>query len=312
MSKAGGRGFWPLRDLPVLGWLAATVVVAFVHPVVPAPRWLMIHLLLLGAVSHAILVWSRYFTDALLHTAGADRRGQERRLLLLNGGVVGVVTGVLTGVWPLTLLGATAVGGAVLWHGWTILRRLRAALPSRFGSSVRYYVAAACFLPVGAGLGTVLARDPADPWHTRLVVAHASVNLLGWVGLTVVGTLVTLWPTMLRTRIAEGAERAAARALPVLVVSQFLGDATAVAVLILSGSLRQTVLPISVLGRVGAAFKATSGGLAVVGALLGGVLGEAMGVRGAIWVGVAGILLTPLLGLRGPLKRLREMPAGPG
>ena len=241
MSKAGGRGFWPLRDLPVLGWLAATVVVAFVHPVVPAPRWLMIHLLLLGAVSHAILVWSRYFTDALLHTAGADRRGQERRLLLLNGGVVGVVTGVLTGVWPLTLLGATAVGGAVLWHGWTILRRLRAALPSRFGSSVRYYVAAACFLPVGAGLGTVLARDPADPWHTRLVVAHASVNLLGWVGLTVVGTLVTLWPTMLRTRIAEGAERAAARALPVLVVS----------VLVAAGGAASGVRALAVAGVVG-------------------------------------------------------------
>ena len=219
MSRQGSRGFWPLRDLPVLVWLAATVVVALVHPFVPAPRWLMIHLLMLGAVSHAILVWSRYFTDALLHSAEEDRRGQNRRLLLLNGGVILVVVGVPSDVWPLTLLGATAVGSAVLWHGWTILRQLRAALPARFGPSVRYYVAAACFLPVGAGLGTALARGLADPWHTRLVVAHAAVNLLGWVGLTVVGTLVTLWPTMLRTRIAAGAERAAARALPVLVCS---------------------------------------------------------------------------------------------
>jgi nitrite reductase (NO-forming) len=219
VSRQGSRGFWPLRDLPVLVWLAATVVVALVHPFVPAPRWLMIHLLMLGAVSHAILVWSRYFTDALLHSAEEDRRGQNRRLLLLNGGVILVVVGVPSDVWPLTLLGATAVGSAVLWHGWTILRQLRAALPARFGPSVRYYVAAACFLPVGAGLGTALARGLADPWHTRLVVAHAAVNLLGWVGLTVVGTLVTLWPTMLRTRIAAGAERAAARALPVLVCS---------------------------------------------------------------------------------------------
>ena len=165
MSRSGSRGFWPLRDLPVLVWLAATVAVAFVHPFVPAPRWLMIHLLMLGAVSHAILVWSRYFTDALLHSADDDRRGQNRRLLLLNGGVVVVVTGVLSDAWPATLLGATAVGSAVLWHGWTILRQLGAALSARFGSSVRYYVAAACFLPVGAGLGTVLARGLADPWH---------------------------------------------------------------------------------------------------------------------------------------------------
>jgi nitrite reductase (NO-forming) len=229
VSGPGSRGFWPLRDLPVLVWLTATVSVAFVHHFVPAPRWLMIHLLMLGAVSHAILVWSRYFTDALLHSADDDRRGQNRRLLLLNSGVILVVTGVLFDVWPGTLLGATAVGCAVAWHGWTILQQLTAALPARFGSSVRYYVAAACFLPVGAGLGAALARGLADPWHTRLAVAHASVNLLGWVGLTVVGTLVTLWPTMLRTRIAEGAEAAAARALPVLVCSVLVaaGGATA-------------------------------------------------------------------------------------
>ena len=238
MSRSGNRGFWPLRDLPVLFWLVATVAVAFVHPFVPAPRWLMIHLLLLGAISHAILVWSRYFTDALLHSADDDRRGQNRRLLLLNGGVVVVVTGVLSGAWPATLLGATAVGSAVAWHGWTILRQLRAALPSRFGSSVRYYVAAACFLPVGAGLGTALARGLTDPWHTRLVLAHASVNLLGWVGLTVVGTLVTLWPTMLRTRIAEGAETAAARALPLLVCS----------VLVTAGGAGAGVRPLAAFG----------------------------------------------------------------
>jgi len=99
--------------------------------------------------------------------------------------------------------------------------------------------------------------------------------------------------------------------MAVLVVSQLLGDAFAVASLILGASLRQTVLPAAVLGRVGATFKAVSGGLAVVGALLGGVLGEAMGVRGAIWVGVAGLALAPLFGLPGPLRRLREMPEGP-
>ncbi len=241
VSRQGSRGFWPLRDLPVLVWSAATVVVAVVHPFVPAPRWLMIHLLMLGAVSHAILVWSRYFTDALLHSANADRRGQNRRLLLLNGGVILVVAGVPSDVWPLTLLGATAVGSAVLWHGWSILRQLRAALPARFGPLVRYYVAAACFLPVGAGLGSALARGLAEPWHTRLVVAHASVNLLGWVGLTVAGTLVTLWPTMLRTRIAEGAGRAAARALPVLVCS----------VLVAAGGASAGLRPVAALGIAG-------------------------------------------------------------
>ncbi|HJR51204.1 MAG TPA: hypothetical protein VJ794_08880, partial [Gemmatimonadales bacterium] len=89
-----GRGFWPLRDLPVVLWLLATVAAALLHPFLPAPRWLMIHLLLLGAVSHAILVWSRHFADALLHTAprNGDRRVRSTRLLLLNAGAAGVVS----------------------------------------------------------------------------------------------------------------------------------------------------------------------------------------------------------------------------
>lgn len=103
-----------------------------------------------------------------------------------------------------------------------------------------------------------------------------------------------------------------AQGMPFLVVSQVLGDALGVATLILGSSLTQTVTPPAVLGRVSAAFKATSGGLAVLGAILGGVLGEAIGVRGAIWVGVAGLAIAPLFGLAGPLKRLHAMPSGPG
>jgi nitrite reductase (NO-forming) len=231
VNGPGTRGFWPLRDLPVVFWLAATVVVALVHPFVPAPRWLMIHLLLLGAVSHAILVWSRHFADALLHTPqrDGDRRVQSRRLLLLNGGVLVVVAGVVADLWPATLLGAAAVVAAVGWHGVALVLQMRRALPSRFGATVRYYVVAAACLPVGATFGTILARGLADPWHGQLRLAHATVNLLGWMGLTVVGTLVTLWPTMLRTRMAEGTEKAARRALPVLTAA--VAAATAGAVL---------------------------------------------------------------------------------
>jgi nitrite reductase (NO-forming) len=220
MTRDRSRGFWPLRDLPVVVWLAATVVVALVHPFVPAPRWLLIHLLLLGAVSHAILVWSRHFADALLHSAprDGDRRRQSTRLMLLNGGVLLVLTGVVGGLWPVTVAGAAGVAGAVVWHGAALVRQVRRALPGRFRSTVHYYVAAACFLPAGALLGTLVARGLGDR-HEQATLAHASINLLGWMGLTVVGTLVTLWPTMLRTRIAEGAERAARRALPVLVVA---------------------------------------------------------------------------------------------
>jgi nitrite reductase (NO-forming) len=211
------RPSWHLATgLVVVGWLVALVAVVLVHPFVPAPRWLMVHLLVLGAVSNAILVWSWHFTAALLRLASdAGGRGQARRLVLFNTAAPAVVAGVVGGAWPLVAVGGLGVGAVAGWHATALLRVLRAALPSRFGDTVRYYVAAGALLPVGVVLGVLLARAD-GPSHDRLVVAHALVNLLGWVGLTVVGTLVTLWPTMLRTRIADGSEGAARRALPVL------------------------------------------------------------------------------------------------
>ncbi|NUR81105.1 MAG: multicopper oxidase domain-containing protein, partial [Dermatophilaceae bacterium] len=67
--------------------------------------------------------------------------------------------------------------------------------------------------------GVLLARHPADPWHARLLVAHSMTMALGWLGLTVTGTLVTLWPTMLRARMDGRAESLARQALPLLAVS---------------------------------------------------------------------------------------------
>src|SRR5690606_27572397 len=210
------RGFSPLRDLPVMGWLTALIVVVIAHPFLPAPKWLMLHLLLLGALSHSILVWSRHFADALLRTPERDPTAQRIRLGLHNGGALLVIAGVATDLLPLTAVGAASVAAAALWHGAALVARLRTALPSRFSITVRFYVAASCFLPIGALLGRLLARGFTEVWHERLKLAHAIVNLLGWAGLTVVGTLLTLWPAMLRTRMAEGAERATRRALPLL------------------------------------------------------------------------------------------------
>lgn len=207
------RGFSPWRDLPALLWLLAIPVVAFAHPVVPEPRWLLLHLLLLGAATHSIVVWSQHFAETLLHVPASS---QSWLLAVLDLGALAVMVGTQTAHWPTTLVGASAVAGAVLWHAARLARQLRRALPARFAGVVRFYVAAAALLPVGATLGVLLARGLSDPWHGRLLLAHVTVNLLGWIGLTVAGTVVTLWPTMLRTRLGAGSEAALRRALPVL------------------------------------------------------------------------------------------------
>jgi nitrite reductase (NO-forming) len=209
------RRFDPLRDLPAVVWLVAVVVIAALHQVVAAPEWLMLHLLLLGAITHSILVWSQHFADALLHNAvmAGQRRARTVRLGLLNAGVAAVVIGVPAGAWAAVVAGASAVVAAVGWHAVSLVGQLRRGLGSRFAVTVRYYVAAAALLPFGVLFGVLMAHGLPMAWHERLMTAHVVVNVLGWVGLTVLGTLVTLWPTMLRTRIAEGAELFARRAL---------------------------------------------------------------------------------------------------
>lgn len=207
------RGFSPWRDLPAMVWLLAIPVVAFAHPVVPEPRWLLLHLLLLGAATHSIVVWSQHFADTLLHVPSAPR---PALLAALNLGALAVMAGTQAARWPVTLAGAGAVAGAALWHAGRLGRQLHRALPARFAGVVRFYVAAAGLLPVGAALGVLLARGLGDPWHGRVLLAHVAVNLLGWVGLTVLGTVVTLWPTVLRTRLGAGSDLVVRRALPVL------------------------------------------------------------------------------------------------
>lgn len=218
-EPTAGRGRWLIRDIPVVFWLVFLLIIIAAHPGLPVARWLMIHLLVLGAVSHSILVWSKHFAEALLHTPSteADRNGQSRRLMLLNAGTLIVIIGMVVDVWALVVIGAIAVATAVIWHGLTLWMQSRTALASRFASTLHYYLSAAVMLPIGVTLGTILAFGVGAEWHARLVAAHALINLLGWIGLTVIGTLVTLWPTMLRTKIVPGAEVAARRALPIFV-----------------------------------------------------------------------------------------------
>jgi len=139
------RSSWHLRTgALVVAWLVALLVVGLGHPFIPAARWLLVHLLVLGAASTAILIWSWHFTAALLRLPdGAGRRGQVLRLVVFTGGAVAAVTGTVTGRWEVLLVGGVAVAVVAVWHAVALLRHLRRALPSRFGITVRYYVAPA-------------------------------------------------------------------------------------------------------------------------------------------------------------------------
>src|SRR5690554_3891689 len=208
-------------------WLIAAAVVVIIHRFVPAGGWLMLHLLLLGAVSTAILVWSQHFADTLLRrTAWGGRTFHGIRLAAHTVGASVVVAGIVTDAWPAVLAGGILVGLNALAHAASLVVQGRGGLPARFAPLVRYYVFASISLAVGVTLGVLLARAslPAE-LHERFVVAHLGANLLGWVGLTVIGTVILLWPTVLHTRVSESTDASARRALPLLLggVVAFIG-----------------------------------------------------------------------------------------
>src|SRR5215218_8729194 len=202
----------------VLGYLAAGGVVLALGDRVALRGWLALHLVLLGAATNAIVVWSEHFAAALLRAAPVGERAATVRALALNVGIVAVLGGVPTGRTTLAAAGAGLAGVVVLAHALTLASRIARALPARLSGTVWFYVAGAAALLAGMGLGLWLAGGlpgSADA-YLALRLAHVHLNVLGWVGLAVVGTQVTLWPTVLGTQMVPGLEAAVRRSLPPL------------------------------------------------------------------------------------------------
>ena len=197
------------------GYLLTALLTVPVADLAPLHGWIALHLLLLGAATNAIVVFSRHFAQALLHTRAGSERAAHVRLVVLNVGIVGVLLGVSLPADPLLAGGGTLVVAAVLAHVASLVRMQRAAvLKGKLGVVVGFYVAAGLALSAGGVLGALLGAGYGSPdVHTAIYLAHVHLNLLGWVGLTVVGTCFMLWPAVLRTRMADDAPLVARRVL---------------------------------------------------------------------------------------------------
>lgn len=94
-----------------------------------------------------------------------------------------------------------------------------------------------------------------------------------------------------------------------MMTSQLVGDMAWSIYNIHDLSLRQSVTPDHVLGRVNAAIQLLTRGVFPAGAILGGVLGGAIGLRGTLAVAGLGILLSSIWLIASPVRTLREQPA---
>ncbi len=201
----------------VFAWMVAAATTAVFRDHIKDSSWLMVHLLLLGAVTNALFIWSWHFAGAILRVPQADRADEIMRLAVLNLGVAAVLIGATTEAPVVAVVGVLFVGAAVVMHALAIRRAARRSLPSPYAFTADAYLLASSLLVLGIFLGGLMeAVGFDDATKARVVLAHVTFNLLGWIGIPILGTIVTLWPTMLRTRIAPNAAKLARRVLPVM------------------------------------------------------------------------------------------------
>ncbi|GAA1692020.1 MFS transporter [Streptomyces yatensis] len=93
------------------------------------------------------------------------------------------------------------------------------------------------------------------------------------------------------------------------VAGGFCVTAGVVAGNVIKASFQQRYCPPELLGRLTASSAFVSYGTLPLGALLGGALGTALGLRAAMWITTAGIPLAGLILLFSPIRRSRDLPA---
>jgi nitrite reductase (NO-forming) len=208
--------------------VAGLVVTAAVD--VPQAWWTTIHLVTLGVLTNGIMQWSWYFARGILRLPPNYPGGARHALirsLSFNAALMALIAGMWTGAIAVVIAAAALVGGVVAWHGWALAVASRTALGSRFRIVIRFYVTAAALFVIGCAVagvlavGTLEAHAPAwiEDSHDRWALAHSLLMVCGWLGLSIAGTLVTLGPTVLRTKMEPDAAPAAVRALPLLAIA---------------------------------------------------------------------------------------------
>ncbi len=93
-------------------------------------------------------------------------------------------------------------------------------------------------------------------------------------------------------------------AISILFVGQFIGDILVQMYFINEISLRQSIIPLHLLGRANASMQFLTRGIGPVGALFAGVLGTFIGIRITILIGVLGVISAGLYLLLSPVRKI--------
>jgi MFS family permease len=150
-----------------------------------------------------------------------------------------------------------------------------------------------------AGVGLVLSAEAVG----ALIGAVAATRVSRWLGVgpAVVWAMILACPVMIAVPFVPGGTLLTLPLLMVIYAANGCGIAISSVAAV---SVRQTVTPSRLLGRMTASYRFVSYGTIAIGALLGGVTGELLGLGPAILTGAIGMLTAIAWVVISPLRRL--------
>ncbi len=184
-----------------IGFLLAAVAAGLVQWLDPWPqgRWLALHLAFVGGVSQLVLGASQFFAGAFLATDPPAGWLVRAQVLAWNAGAALLAIALPEHYGTLIWVAVGLLLGALLTWAAAIATMRRRSL-RRSPWATRWYVTSAAFFGLGMVAGSLLARGV--PWsHGDLLGAHMSLNLGGWFGGAIVGTLHTFYPSLTQTQL---------------------------------------------------------------------------------------------------------------
>lgn len=163
-------------------------------------------------------------------------------------------------------------------------------------------------LGIGAGLLGLILGAGAVGGLLGALCSGAVVRRIGIGGSLVAGFLGFTLPLLL-IPLAEGP---LPLVVAVLFLAEFLSCVGVMIVDIAAGSFQMALIPDAVRARVMGAFRTLNHGFRPIGALVGGLLGTAIGLRPTLWIATVGAVFAVLWVLPSPLPRMRELPTRDG
>ena len=208
------RGRWHTLSAALIGlWILIGLGLLIAGSLgAPVVWWDIIHPFTIGALTTAIIVFSTHFTEALTRTAGGDYRGVGSRVGLVQLGLILLLIDRAGYDWgPLADAASALIIAALTWHLWFVVRRLGGSLSGSFAVTVPFYIAASVFMIASVVLVILSGNGVGE--YSLLVGAHSRGMIWGFAWLTVIGTVVTLLPTLSATAISPIARARCTRAL---------------------------------------------------------------------------------------------------